>query len=114
MDGYELYRELDAKTRLLDRAITELRERGKALSEAERDYRMAKAKGILSEREKGTPATLTLDLVMGDKDVSMLRMKRDCADVLYKSAYEFIQTTKLEIRLLDAQIAREMGRAENM
>lgn len=114
MDGLQLYQELDKKTKLLDKAVTELRERGKALSEAEREYRMAKAKGILEEREKGTAATITLDLVMGREDISLLRMKRDSAEVLYRSALEFIQVAKLEVRLLDAQIAREMGRAESM
>lgn len=114
MDGMQLYQELDQKTRLLDQAVKELRARGTAFAEAERDYRVAKASAILDEREKGTPATLTIDLVKGSETVSMLKFKRDCAEVLYKSALEFINVTKLEIRLLENQIAREFGQAGNM
>lgn len=114
MDGLQLYQELDAKQRLLDRAVSELRERGTALAQAERDYKAAKAKAILDEREKGTPATITLDLVMGDDEVSSKRFKRDCAEVLYRSALEFIQVNKLELRILQNQISQEMGRAERL
>ena len=112
MDGLQLYQELDAKQRLLDRAVSELRERGTALAQAERDYKAAKAKAILDEREKGTPATITLDLVMGDDEVSLKRFKRDCCKTLYQSAFEFIQVTKLEMRLLENQISREYGRSD--
>ena len=82
-----------------------------AYAQAERDYRVAKAKAILREREKGTAATITLDLVKGDREVSRLCFERDCAEVLYRSALEAIQSTKLQLRLIDAQLSRELGQA---
>lgn len=111
MDAIDLYSQLDQKTRLLDVAVRELRQRGTAYAQAERDYRVAKAKAILREREKGTAATITLDLVKGDREVSRLCFERDCAEVLYRSALEAIQSTKLQLRLLDAQLTREYGQA---
>lgn len=111
MDAIDLYSQLDQKTRLLDVAVRELRQRGTAYAQAERDYRVAKAKAILREREKGTAATITLDLVKGDQEVSRLCFERDCAEVLYRSALEAIQSTKLQLRLLDAQLTREYGQA---
>lgn len=110
----ELYQELDNKTRLLDAAVRELRSRGTALAEAEREYRIAKAKAILEEREKGTPATVTLDIVKGRKDIANLCFKRDCAEVVYKSALEAINSTKLQLRLLESQVQREWGQAQRL
>lgn len=110
----QLYQELDNKTRLLDAAVKELRSRGTALAEAERDYRIAKAKAILEEREKGTPATVTLDIVKGRKDIANLCFKRDCAEVVYKSALEAINSTKLQLRLLESQVQREWGQAQRL
>lgn len=110
----QLYQELDNKTRLLDAAVKELRSRGTALAEAEREYRIAKAKAILEEREKGTPATVTLDIVKGRKDIANLCFKRDCAEVVYKSALEAINSTKLQLRLLESQVQREWGQAQRL
>lgn len=114
MDGYGLYQEIDQKTRMLDAAVRELRSRGTAFAQAEHDYRVAKAKAILEEREKGTPATVTLDIVKGRKDIANLCFKRDCAEVVYKSALEAINAIKLELRLIEAQASREWGQAKTM
>ena len=114
MDGLQLYSELDSKMRLLDAAVTELRARGTALAQAEHDYRIAKAKSILDEREKGTPATITADIVKGKPDIAKLCFERDCAEVVYKSALEAINAYKLEIRLIESQIQREWGQAPRM
>lgn len=114
MDGMQLYQELDQKTRMLDAAVRELRARGTALAQAEHDYRVAKAKAILEEREKGTPATITADIVKGRKDIAALCFKRDCADVVYRSALEAINSTKLQLRLIESQVQREWGQAQRM
>lgn len=114
MDGYELYAELDQKVRMLETAVSELRKRGTALAEAERDYRIAKAEAILREREKGTPATLTADIVKGSKAIAEKCFARDCAQVVYDSAREYINAVKLSIRVLNEQIAREWGQAQRM
>lgn len=103
----DMVNELGAKTALLDTAIMHLGKRGNAYAEAERDYRCALAKQILIERDKGTPVTIIGDICKGDREISMLRFKRDCAEVAYKSALEAINSYKLQIRILDAQIERE-------
>lgn len=103
----DLVNELAAKTALLDTAIRKLGTRGSAYAEAERDYRCALAKQILAERDKGTPVTIIGDVCKGNKEISTLRFKRDCAEVMYKSALEAINSYKLQIRIMDAQIERE-------
>ena len=114
MDSMQLYNELDNRMRLLDQAVKELRSRGNELAEAEREYKVALAKAILEERSKGTPVTIMGDLCRGRADIATLRFQRDCAKVLYRSALEYIQTVKLELKLLENQICREWGQAKNM
>lgn len=103
----ELIQEIGAKSSLLDAAVKQLGVRGKAYAQAEREYKVALAKRIMQEREKGTPVTIISDVCRGDSEIARLRFERDCAEVVYKSAMEAIQSIKLQIRILDAQIERE-------
>lgn len=114
MDGIDLYNELNYKTKMLDTAVRELKSRGIAYAQAERDYRVKKAEAILEERAKGTAATITIDIVKGRKDVSRLCFERDCAEVMYRSALEAINAIKLQLRLLESQVHREWGQAQSM
>lgn len=107
MDGYDLINEIGQKSRLLDAAIKELRARGSAYAQAEKEYRIAMAKKIMEEREKGTPVTIISDICRGSPDIAKLRFDRDCSEVVYKSALEAINALKLQIRILDAQLGRE-------
>ena len=103
----DLIQEIGAKSALLDTAIRQLGIRGRAYAQAEHDYRVAMRKKILEERANGTPVTIISDLCRGDPDVAKLRIERDIALTVYESAKEAIQTYKLQIRILDAQIERE-------
>ena len=106
-----LMNELWQKSKMLDAAISELKNRGSAYAKAERDYRVELAKRILIERDKGTPVTIISDICRGDREIAGLKFERDVADVVYKSALEAVNGYKLQLRLLDSQIEREWGRA---
>lgn len=105
----DLIQEIGVKSSLLDAAVKQLGVRGKAYAQAERDYKVALAKRIIQEREKGTPVTIISDICRGDTEIARLRFERDCSEVVYKSAQEAIQSIKLQIRILDAQVSREWG-----
>lgn len=105
----DLITEIGAKSALLDAAVKQLGVRGKAYAQAERDYKVALSKKIMEERANGTPVTIISDVCRGDAEIAKLRFERDCAEVVYKSAMEAIQSIKLQIRILDAQVAREWG-----
>lgn len=111
MDGMGLYQELQTKVGLLDVAVRELRARGTAYSQAERDYRVALRKAMLEERSKGTPVTIISDVCRGREDIAQFRFERDCAETLYRSALEALNVYKLQARLIENQIAREYGQA---
>ena len=54
--------------------------------------------------------TLIDKVVYGD--CADKRLKRDIAETMYKTAQENINSIKLQIRILDNQIAREWGRGD--
>lgn len=103
----DLVTEIMDKSRMLDVAISELKRRGQKYAEAERDYRVALAKQMLTERDNGMPVTIISDICKGKSEIAQLRFSRDCAEVLYKSAMEAINSMKLQIRLMDSQLDRE-------
>ena len=107
----DLVNEISAKVSLLDAAIAQLSKRGRAYAEAEMNYKIELAKKILYERDKGTPVTIISDICRGDPHIAKMRFERDCAEVVYKSAQEAINSYKLQIRLMDAQLTREWNNA---
>jgi hypothetical protein len=108
----DLVTEIMDKSRMLDVAISEMKRRGQKYAEAERDYRVALAKQMLTERDNGMPVTIISDICKGKSEIAQLRFSRDCAEVLYKSAMEAINSMKLQIRLMDSQLDREWGTAK--
>lgn len=113
MAGYDLINEIGQKSKMLETAVKELGTRGRAYAQAEHDYRVALAEKTLLERDKGTPATICSDVCRGDRKIAKLRFERDVAEVVYRSALEAINATKLQIKILDAQVEREWGRASS-
>lgn len=105
----DLVNEIGAKTALLDAAINQLGKRGRAYAQAEMGYKIALARKILEERDNGTPVTIISDICRGSPEIAKLRFERDCAEIVYKSAMEAIQSYKLQIRILDSQLGREWG-----
>lgn len=110
MSGYDLMEELKSKNALLDQAYPAAKKRGIIRAEAEKKYKEELNKAILLEREKGTPVSILGDIVRGTPSIARLRFERDVADVTYKSAMEAINIYKLQIKILNEQIAREWGR----
>lgn len=107
--AYDLVTEIGQKIRMLDTAISELRKRGSAYAQAEKDYKIAQAEKILTLRDEGMPVTIISDVCKGDKVIAQKRFERDVAEVVYRSALEAINSLKLQIKIMDAQLSREWG-----
>ena len=99
------------RSEMLEVALKECKNRGRAAAEAEQKYRMKLAEKILVLRDQKLPATLIGDLARGDKDVAMLKFERDCADVVYDNAREAVNVYKRQIDVLREQIEREWSKA---
>lgn len=109
MTGQDLMQKMGDLTKLLDSSVAAFSRRGRDYAQAEHDYKIAMAEKELMLRSEGYPATLIPDLTRGDRSVAKLRLDRDIKEVTYKAAGEAIQSYKLQLRLLDAQIEREWG-----
>lgn len=99
------------RSEMLEVALKECKNRGRAAAEAEQKYRMKLAEKILELRDQKLPATLIGDLARGDKDVAMLKFERDCAEVVYDNAREAVNVYKRQIDVLREQIEREWSKA---
>ena len=104
----DLYNELTQKIKELNISIKKLRETGTEYAEAERDYKITLRQEALKLRaEKGMPVTLIQQVVYGVPEVAEKRFKRDVKEAIYKANLESINSTKLQIRVIENQLQRE-------
>lgn len=104
-----MWNEIEEKCKLLDKAIKELAQNGYDLALKERDYKIAVNKKALVLRAEDMPVTLINQVIYGYEDIAKLRFERDVAEVKYNSNLEYINTIKLQIRILENQLSREWG-----
>lgn len=91
----------------LTQSIKLLRKNGDAYARAEADYQLTKAKKVLEMKNAGASITEISLSIKGQEEVAEKMFKRDVAKVMYETNQEHINTVKLQLRLLDSQIARE-------
>ena len=104
----DLLNDLEQKIRELNISIKKLRETGTEYAEAERDYKITLRQEALKLRaEKGMPVTLIQQVVYGVPEVAEKRFKRDVKEAIYKANQESINSTKLQIRVIENQLQRE-------
>jgi len=95
----------------LTASIRRLKDNGVKLAEAERDYKVKLCETVLRIKDERQTSTNINLMIYGMKEVADLRFKRDIAQTIYNTNLEHINGTKLQLRLLEAQISREWGNA---
>lgn len=105
----DLWQELERLRRELSYCVKELRKNGIALADAEFAYQVRKRAECLALRSEGYPVTLIQLTVYGVEEVAELRRKRDEARTTYEANLNAINATKLEMKIVDNQISRELG-----
>ena len=103
----DLYLEIQQKTKELEVAIKYLRKSGSAYAKAEQDYKILLRTEALKLRDQGTAVGMIDKTVYGIPTVANARFLRDCALTVYEANKESINSLKLQLRLLDAQLSRE-------
>ena len=103
----DLYETLQQKTRELDVSVRSLRKTGNAYAEAERDYKVLLRQECLRLRDEGVAIGMIDKICYGIPSVAEKRFQRDVAKVRYEANQEAINSIKLQMRLLEAQISRE-------
>lgn len=99
--------ELNELSKQLTHSGEQLKKYGKELAEAEHDYKVILRQEALKLRADGMAITLIDKVVYGIDEVADARLKRDIAETMYKASQESINTLKLKMRIIDAQINRE-------
>ena len=102
-----LYSELTIKTGELDKCIKQLRQTGTAYAEAERNYQVLLRQECLKLRDEGMAIGMIDKTCYGIPSVAEARFQRDVAEAVYKENMEAINSIKLQMRLIEAQIQRE-------
>ena len=110
MADYDLWSEVQSKTKQLDYSVKELRKSGTAYAEAERAYKIKLRETALRLRSQDMAVGMISMTVYGVPEVAELRFKRDCCEAVYKANVEAINAIKLEIRIINEQLSRELGR----
>ncbi len=105
----DLINELFRKLKTLDAAIKRLSNEGQRYAEAERQYKIALRQEVLKLREQGVAVGIIDKIVYGVPEIADLRFSRDVAESLYKTAMEYLNTLKLEIRVIQGQVEKEWG-----
>lgn len=105
---YDLWQEIQQKTKELDICIKELRKSGTAYAEAERAYKIKLREVCLALRaQKEMPIGLIDKTCYGVPEVAELRFKRDVAETVYMANREAINSIKLQLRIINDQLGRE-------
>lgn len=109
---YDLYEDLQYKTKQLNISVKELRKTGTAYAQAEMNYKMELSKEAIRLRDSGMAVTMIPLVIYGKPNIAKLRFDRDVAEAVYEANKESINSLKLQIRIIENQIGREMGQAK--
>ena len=102
-----MYHEIMNEVAIMETALKELGKRGKTYAYAEQEYKIALAKEMLKLQEEGQKVTIMRDLCYGTPSIAKLRLDRDIAETMYKSALEAINVKKFKIRIMENQYDKE-------
>ena len=103
----DLITERETKQKQLDKAILDLRGNGTAYAEKEKNYKILLRQEVLKLRDEGVAIGVIDKICYGIPSVAEARYERDCAEAVYKANQEAINSIKLQLRIIDNQVARE-------
>lgn len=94
---------------LLTSALKEYKRRGKEYARAYANYRKLLAMELLKLKAEGMPVTIAYDIARGKEEIATAKEQEIITECLYKSCQEAINTYKLQIKILQEQINKEIG-----
>lgn len=105
----DLVNELNNLIKKLDVSVKSLRNTGSDYAKAYTDYRVALAKELMILKEEGYAITLAGDIARGKPEIARLKFKEISTEAIYKANQEAINSTKLQIKIIQEQINKEFG-----
>ena len=108
----ELVEELNYRRHELDEAMKTLRKHGIERANAEFNYKKELRKRSLEMMAEGMGSTMINLTVKGEDSVAEARLLRDIALETKEANLEYINATKLQIRVLETMLKIEWGNTE--
>ena len=103
----DLVNDIQTLTKRLNTSVIKLRDYGRELATAEKDYKITLRQEALKLRSDGMAVTLINQIIYGIPEVAQKRFKRDVAETMYQTAQENINSIKIQLRILEGQLQRE-------
>ena len=103
----DLVNELNSLSNKLSLSIKSLIKTGKDYAKAYTDYRIALAKELVRLKDDGMAVTLAGDIARGKPEIAKLKFKEISSEAIYKANQEAINSTKLQIKIIQEQLNKE-------
>lgn len=105
----DLYTTLEELKNDLNTSIKSLRTTSTEYAEAYRNYRVLLAKELVRLKDSGMAITLASDVARGNEEIANAKMVEIKKEAIYKANMESINAIKLQIKIVENQITREIG-----
>ena len=105
----DLTNELNNLIKKLDISVKSLRNTGSDYAKAYTDYRVALAKELVRLKDDGIAVTIAYDVARGKPEIAKLKFNEIATEAIYKANQEAINSTKLQIKIIQEQINKEFG-----
>lgn len=103
----DLYNELNNLISKLDVSVKSLRKTGSEYAKAYTDYRVALAKELVRLKDDGMAVTIAYDVARGKPEIAKLKFNEIATEAIYKANQEAINSTKLQIKIIQEQLNKE-------
>ena len=110
----DLVNELNNLSNKLSLSIKSLIKTGKDYAKAYTDYRVALAKELVRLKDDGMAVTIAYDVARGKPEIAKLKFNEIATEAIYKANLEAINSTKLQIKIIQNQIDKEWGNNERI
>lgn len=110
----DLVNELNNLSNKLSLSIKSLIKTGKDYAKAYTDYRVALAKELVRLKDDGMAVTIAYDVARGKPEIAKLKFNEIANEAVYKANLEAINSTKLQIKIIQNQIDKEWGNNERI
>lgn len=105
----DLYNTLNSLLEDLQTSVKSLRITATEYAEAYKNYRVLLAKKLTQLKAEGMAITLASDIARGDEEIATAKMVEIKKEAIYKANMESINAIKLQIKVIENQITRELG-----
>ena len=105
----DLYNTLNNLLEDLQTSVKSLRTTATEYAEAYKNYRVLLAKKLTQLKAEGMAITLASDIARGDEEIATAKMVEIKKEAIYKANMESINAIKLQIKVIENQITRELG-----